>query len=68
MLVVTDKEQPSADEIAKNFDQTREGLLNNQREEVFRVFLGDLTQKYQNGGGIRLAKQAAAAPGVPAGN
>jgi peptidyl-prolyl cis-trans isomerase D len=67
VLVVTDKEQPSADEIAKNFDQTREGLLNNQREEVFRVFLGDLTQKYQNGGGIRLAKQAAT-PGIPTGN
>jgi peptidyl-prolyl cis-trans isomerase D len=54
--------------MAKNFDQTREQLLNTQREEIFRVFLGTLSQRYQDGGGIKLAKQAAAAPGVPAGS
>jgi len=66
VLVVTDKQEPTPDEIAKNFDQTREGLLNTQRDEVFRVFLGTISQKYQDGGGIRLTKQAAA-PGAPGG-
>jgi peptidyl-prolyl cis-trans isomerase D len=70
VLTVTDKEQPSPDEIAKNFDQTKEGLLNTQREQIFRVFLGTVSQKYQDGGGIRLTKQAAAPglPGAPAGS
>jgi peptidyl-prolyl cis-trans isomerase D len=70
VLTVTDKEQPTPDEIAKNFDQTKEGLLNTQREQIFRVFLGTVSQKYQDGGGIRLTKQAAAPgiPGAPAGS
>jgi peptidyl-prolyl cis-trans isomerase D len=64
VLTVTDKQEPTADEIAKNFDQTREALLNDQREQMFRVFLGTLSQKYQDGGGIRLTKQPAT-PGLP---
>jgi peptidyl-prolyl cis-trans isomerase D len=68
VLSVTDKEEPTADEIAKNFDQTREQLLNTQREQIFRVFLGTISEKYQQGGGIRLTKQAAAPGGIPAGS
>jgi peptidyl-prolyl cis-trans isomerase D len=68
VLVVTDKQEPTADEIAKNFDTTREQLLNTQRDEIFRVFLGTLSQKYQNGGGIRMSKQAQAPAGLPAGS
>lgn len=67
VLVVTDKQQPTPDEIAKNFDATKEQLLNAQRDEIFRVFLGTLSQKYQNGGGVKLTK-AAATPGAPAGS
>jgi peptidyl-prolyl cis-trans isomerase D len=67
VLVVTDKQEPSADEIAKNLDQTREALLNTQRDEIFRVFLGTLSEKYEKGGGVKLSK-AAATPGVPAGS
>jgi peptidyl-prolyl cis-trans isomerase D len=68
VLTVTDKQEPSADDMAKNLDQTREQLLNTQRDEIFRVFLGTLSQKYQNGGGVRLSKQAAAPAGIPAGS
>ena len=68
VLVVTDKQEPTADEIAKNFDTTREQLLNKQRDEIFRVFLGTLSKKYQDGGGVRLTKAAQAPPGMPAGN
>jgi peptidyl-prolyl cis-trans isomerase D len=68
VLTVTDKQEPSADDMAKNFDATREQLLNAQREQIFRVFLGTLSQQYQNGGGIKLAKEPAAPGGTPAGS
>jgi peptidyl-prolyl cis-trans isomerase D len=69
VLVVTDKQEPSAEEIAKNLDTTREQLLNTQREDIFRLFLGTLSQKYQNGGGVILTKKAGApGSGSPVGS
>jgi peptidyl-prolyl cis-trans isomerase D len=69
VLAVTDKQEPSADDMAKNLDATREKLLDAQKEEIFRVFAGTLSQKYENGGGVRLTQQAAAPPtGIPAGS
>ncbi len=69
VLTVTDKQEPSAEEIAKNFDQMREQLLGDRREEAFRIYLGTLSQKYEKGGGIKYAKSAAAPaePAVPSG-
>ena len=63
VLTVTDKQEPTADDIAKNFDTTREQLLSQQREEIFSVFMGTLTEKYEKGGGVRLTKQASAPAG-----
>jgi peptidyl-prolyl cis-trans isomerase D len=57
VLSVTDKEAPSAADVAQHMDQMREQLLGDQREEVFRVFLGTLTDTYEKGGGVRYAKQ-----------
>ncbi len=68
VLVVTDKQEPTPDEVAKNFDTTREQLLNQQRDQIFEVFLGTLSKKYEDGGGVRLTKAAQAPPGMPAGN
>jgi peptidyl-prolyl cis-trans isomerase D len=68
VLAVTDKQEPTADEIAKNLDTTREQLLNTQKEQIFEVFLGTLAKKYQDGGGVRLSKQAEAPPGLPTGS
>ncbi len=66
VLAVTDKQQPTADEMAKNFDQTREKLLTDQRSQMFNIFVGTLSQKYQDGGGIRLTKEAQQQPsGIP---
>jgi peptidyl-prolyl cis-trans isomerase D len=65
VLTVIDKQEPTAEESAKNFEQTKDQLLNQQREEIFRVYLGTLAEKYQKGGGIRLAKGAANAPNTP---
>ena len=59
VLNVTDKQEPTADDIAKNFDATREQLLSQQREEIFRVYMGTLTDTYNKGGGVRIAKKAA---------
>ena len=67
VLSVTDKQEPSAEDMAKNFDPTREQLLSAQRDQIFQVFLGTLSQKYEKGGGVRLTRQAPAPGGVPGG-
>lgn len=68
VLSVTDKQEPTAEEIAKNFDQTREQLLNDQREELFRVYVGTVSKKYEDAGAVRYSKKQAQGPAIPAGN
>ncbi|MGD0444255.1 MAG: peptidyl-prolyl cis-trans isomerase [Edaphobacter sp.] len=68
VLSVVDKQEPTAEDIAKNFDATREGLLNQQREEIFRVYIGDLTQKYEKGGAVKYSKKQAEPGSSPFGN
>ena len=58
VFTVVDKQQPSADEIAKNFDQTREQLLNAQRQEIFGVYVSNVMDRYQKSNAIRLSKRA----------
>ncbi len=67
VLSVIDRQEPSNEDIAKNFNATRDQLLNAQREEIFRVYLGNVTEDYQKSGAIRLTKRAAAAAGSPFG-
>jgi peptidyl-prolyl cis-trans isomerase D len=62
VLTVIDKQEPTTEEIAKNFDKTREDLLNGQREELFRVYVGNLTEKYQKSGAVRYSKKPATSP------
>jgi peptidyl-prolyl cis-trans isomerase D len=66
VLSVLDKQEPTAEEIAKNFDQTREELANGQREELFRVYAGNLMERYQKSGSVRYSKKPQ--EGLPAGN
>jgi peptidyl-prolyl cis-trans isomerase D len=68
VLSVVDKEEPTAEDIAKNFAATREGLLNQQREEIFRVYIGELTQKYEKGGAVRYSKKQPEPGQSPFGN
>jgi peptidyl-prolyl cis-trans isomerase D len=68
VLSVVDKQEPTAEDIAKNFDATREGLLNQQRDEIFRVYIGELTQKYEKGGAVRYSKKQPAPGSSPFGN
>jgi peptidyl-prolyl cis-trans isomerase D len=68
VLSVIDKQEPTADDIAKNFAATREKLLNEQREEIFRVYIGELTQKYEKGGAVKYSKKQPAPGSSPFGN
>jgi peptidyl-prolyl cis-trans isomerase D len=66
VLQVDDKQEPSPEDIAKNFEQTKEQLLGERQEEVFRVYLGNLTQKFEKAGAIRM--KAKPAGGIPLGS
>ncbi|MBB6143507.1 peptidyl-prolyl cis-trans isomerase D [Silvibacterium bohemicum] len=60
---IVDKQQPTSDEAAKNFDSTREALLDQRREEMFSVFVSNLEQTYQKQGRIRTNRKAQQGPG-----
>jgi peptidyl-prolyl cis-trans isomerase D len=62
VLSVIDKQEPTPDDIAKNFDKTRDQLLEQKRGEMFGVFAGTLSQKYEAVGAIKYSKQAKSAP------
>jgi peptidyl-prolyl cis-trans isomerase D len=51
---IVDKQQPSADEIQKNFDQTRDQLLDQQRNESFSVFVSTVWDSYRKHNQIRI--------------
>jgi peptidyl-prolyl cis-trans isomerase D len=63
---LVDKQQPTADEIAKSLDQTRDTLLEERRNEMFQVFVTNLVDQYQKQGRIRMNKktQSALTPGA----
>jgi peptidyl-prolyl cis-trans isomerase D len=44
---IVDKQEPSADEIAKNLDQTRDQLLDQKRGEAFQVFASNIIDDYR---------------------
>jgi peptidyl-prolyl cis-trans isomerase D len=67
VLSVLEKQEPTADDTAKNFAQTREQLLNAQHEEIFRVYIGNLTDKYEKSGAVRFSKKQPA-QGSPLGS
>jgi peptidyl-prolyl cis-trans isomerase D len=57
---ITDKQEPSADEIQKNYDQTRDEMLDQKRSEAFNIFLSGVMDQYKKHGWIRVnAKQQA---------
>lgn len=44
---IDDKQEPSAADIAKNFDTTRDTLLNQRRDQAFQVFVSSLVSSYE---------------------
>jgi peptidyl-prolyl cis-trans isomerase D len=53
-----DKQQPTAADIAKNFDQTQEQLLDERRQEAFAVFMSGVWNDYKKHNLIRFNQKA----------
>ena len=64
VLQLTDKQQPTADDIAKNFSATKEKLVDAKRQEAFSVFVGTLMDKYEKGNAITYSKKPASPLGL----
>jgi len=62
VLQLTDKQEPNAADIAQHFDETRQALLNQQRQEAFSVFVDSLMNRYQKAGAIIYSKKPAQSP------
>ena len=61
---IVDKQEPSAEDIQKNFDSTREQIKAERQNQAFNLFLGTLMDDYKKNKLIRLnAKNAE--PGLP---
>ncbi len=63
---IDDKQQPTADEIAKNVDQTRDQLLDQRRNQAFSVFLSGVWDNYKKHKLIQINNKAPGqqAPGM----
>ncbi|MGA2278591.1 MAG: peptidylprolyl isomerase, partial [Terracidiphilus sp.] len=61
---IVDKQEPSADEIAKNFDKTHEQMLDQRQSEAFSLFLNSIMDDYKKHKLILMSK--AKAEGTPA--
>ena len=62
VLQLTDKQEPTADDIAKNFAATKDKLIDQQRQEAFSVFVGSLMQRYEKAGAITYSKKQTGLP------
>ncbi len=59
-----DKQEPSADEIAKNLDQTRDQILEQKRQQAFEVFANNVISEYKKSNRVRInAKPQTPIPG-----
>jgi peptidyl-prolyl cis-trans isomerase D len=64
VVKMIDKQQPTPGEIAKNFDRTRDQLLDERRQEAFSVFMSGLWNDYKKHGRIRFNAKAQQTPGL----
>ena len=68
VVKLTDKQLPASEEIAKNFDATRDSLLDQRRSDMFNVFISDIQNKYQKEGRIRFSRGATQQPPTQGGS
>ena len=47
VVKIVDKQEPTANEIASNFDQTRDEILEQRRNEAFSVFASAVFNDYK---------------------
>ena len=59
---LADKQEPTADEITKNLDQTRDQILDQRREEVFGIFVANAQDEFKKARLIAVNPKAAKAP------
>jgi peptidyl-prolyl cis-trans isomerase D len=64
VVKIVDKQQPSADEMAKNFDQTRDQLLDERRNEAFSVFMGGVWDYYKKHNRVRFSAKTPQTTGM----
>jgi peptidyl-prolyl cis-trans isomerase D len=57
VLQLTDKQEPTEADIAKNLPTTRETLLDQKRSEAFSIFIGALMDRYEKAGSIVYSKK-----------
>jgi peptidyl-prolyl cis-trans isomerase D len=60
---ILDKREPTAEEIAKNLDRTREQMLDQRRSEAFNVFLGAVMDDYKKYKRIQMGARSQAPQG-----
>jgi peptidyl-prolyl cis-trans isomerase D len=54
---IVDKQQPTPAEMTKNLDQTREAMLQQQRDQAFNVFVSNVMNDYRKRRLIQMGKQ-----------
>jgi peptidyl-prolyl cis-trans isomerase D len=57
---ILEKQEPSADEIQKNFDQTKDQMLSEKRDEAFQLFAANIAADYKKHNRIRMNPKAVA--------
>jgi peptidyl-prolyl cis-trans isomerase D len=62
---ILDKQEPTADDITKNFDQTRDQMLDQRRSEAFNIFVTGITADYKKNKRIKLNAKAQQGPQIP---
>jgi peptidyl-prolyl cis-trans isomerase D len=62
---ILDKQEPSAGDMAKNFDQTRDQMLEQRRSEAFNVFLSNMMADYKKNKRIAMNAKAQQGPQIP---
>jgi peptidyl-prolyl cis-trans isomerase D len=62
---ILDKQEPTAADIAKNFDTTRDQLLEQRRSDAFNVFLTSVMSEYEKNNSIRMNAKAQQGPQIP---
>jgi len=61
---LVDKKEPTPDEIAKNFDQTKDQLLSLRQNEAFNLFLSTIMSDYKKHNRIRIPRAKGEQPGL----
>lgn len=67
VLQITEKQQPTPEDVAKNLPSMRDKLLQQSQQEAFAVFAGHLMQRYEQAGAIAYSSNKKQS-GVPLGS